>query len=99
MIKQALAIAAVAASALLPLPAFAGNDACFTTKANDRICYLQLAGDGNYSVSIADANYYWPTAMYLECFTNGSNDWESYGSNSMPTSVGEWYADRVCERF
>lgn len=100
MLKKALAIAAGAVFAFLPMSAEAReNDDCFVSSDNDRICYMQLPGDGNYAVAIQDNAHYWPTVMQLECYTDGSNYWEFFGSKTVNDNVAEWYADRVCERF
>ena len=99
MLKSALAIAAFAASALLPLPALAENNECFRTSGGDKVCYMRLAEVGHYVVAIYDAAALWPVAMRLTCYTDGTNKSNWFGDALVGQPRGIWYADEVCKRI
>ena len=82
-IKHLLAAAAVAATSFVAAPAMAASGDCYDARDNSRICYRYLPKtDGELVVAVKQPGTYWPSAIYVTCWEDGSVEYYGWGGLS-----------------
>ena len=83
MFKQLAPLAAAVSLFAMAPDAQAASGYCYDAKDDSRICYRYIPKtDGELVVAVQQPGTYWPSAIYVTCWDDGSVEYYGWGGLS-----------------